>query len=177
MNLNTSVSVSAIMDKQRVIFPVVALILAFLLGNSMYKTQKAKVEMVKQEIEKENKINALIKEVKVKGQNFSEFKDKVGKKDSISVMQKISAYAAKAKIKLPTLSPLMSKSEDFLTSLPFSMRAEGSYHAIADFVSMLESSKDNLRITHFLLSKSPKDNDKGENLSADITVCAVFIAE
>ncbi|MEK6715768.1 MAG: type 4a pilus biogenesis protein PilO [Candidatus Omnitrophota bacterium] len=177
-NLLKNLDISVIMDKQRLIIPFIGLFIAFIFSTNLYKAQQLKIESVKKQIVEEEKIDQLLKLLKIQDRKFSEYKNMFGAKDFSLIMQKISEFAASSDTKIISFNPLTKFNTGILTNLPLRVKVEGSYHKIGNFLSRIESSADILKIVSFRLSKTSSSSaGSDEALSADIQINAVYISE
>ena len=181
MNLEKNIDIAVLLDKQKLILPIITFVITLIISNNIYKAQRSKEESFKQEIREEEKLSELIEVIKIRERKFSQAKEIFGLKDPSVIMQRISGFAAGSRIKILSFSPLQAVTSDVLEVLPFNLRVEGSYHELGNFISKVESAADILKIARFNLSQSGGEARSGrqgeESLVADILINAVFLAE
>lgn len=171
-----NMDISSVMQKQKIILPIITFLITLMMAKNIYQGQRLKLESIKQQIGEEGRISELVKTIKAQNDKLSEYREKYGPKDYSLIMQEISGFAAAAGIKILSLSPLSVIRSDILQIFPFSLRIEGSYHKIGDFIAKVESSANLLRISKFQLSQSGSGG-KEEVLGVSLTINALSLVE
>lgn len=178
MEINKDLSMSQLLEKQRIMFPLVIFFLAFLIVGKIYKSQNLVLASIKEKINEEQETAKLVDLVKIRHENFVKHKNKYALKDASLLMQEISQGAAESGVRMLSLAPLSPVMSDIFRILPFSLKVQGDYHKIGEFISRIESSADSaFKVANFNLSPSESSSKKAEVLNADITINATGLAE
>lgn len=181
IDVTKNIDIATILGKQKLIVPIITLLITVIVSNNVYKAQKIRVDYLKQQMKEDKKINDLIKVVKIQEKKFSEYENIFSMRDTSIIMKEVSEFAATSGVKILLFNPLSTIISEILKIMPLNLKIEGSYHEIGDFISKIESSDDVLSIADFQLSKSDPEREGGgekkEILNANIVINAVFLRE
>ncbi|MFQ5680608.1 MAG: type 4a pilus biogenesis protein PilO [Candidatus Omnitrophota bacterium] len=172
MDLSKNIDIASIMEKQRIIIPVIILILSLVVGNKIYKNRQSEINATRDDIKQGKIINDLIEVIADQEDVFSRYQDKFYPKEPAEIMREISDAAAAAGIRVFSFDPRERIKTDALRISSFRLKVRGGYHNIGDFIASIESLDDVLTIDSFKLSYS--DRLEKDGLDADILIKAVF---
>ncbi|UCB57504.1 MAG: type 4a pilus biogenesis protein PilO [Candidatus Omnitrophota bacterium] len=140
--------------KGTIIF-ILILFLAFRIGyGGIYKSNLKKIESVKSQIEEEKKKNEVLGiisllERKIKAHQERSFSVAEG----TQILDRISRMAERLGIKIEAFNPLSAEEKEYYVELPLKIPFSCDYHQLGEFLSLIESSKEFIRVKELRMRK------------------------
>ncbi len=119
---------------------IVILFVALFIAHKLYVGQQQLMQRLNAEKENEIKKNAELETIGKLEKRFVAYKKYLNQKDLTSAMETISTLAQSSRVRIVSVRPADEKKDAVFAvySLNYKVQA-GSYHALGDFVSRLES--------------------------------------
>jgi len=142
INLSTNINrqlLEKFIQRKDVIFTLVVLVVAFLIGRSVSKNIYQKVVLSQGQIESQKKVNESVAELVVLRGKFDEYKKNLPEDiNAFTALDRINNLARRVGIRLISVTPLEARDKMVYWEFPLNIRLEANYQDLASFVKTLE---------------------------------------
>ncbi|MFH1045395.1 MAG: type 4a pilus biogenesis protein PilO [Candidatus Omnitrophota bacterium] len=163
-------------QQELTVFAMVLFLAAIFGYNGVYKYHKGQVDMLKGQIDSEQKKNELLQEMSILDAKLKNYKDRSFVSTEITpLIDKISTFTSESGIDIDTFNPQpLLRREDYI-GIALSFPLSCTYHKFGKFMSLLESNKEFIRVESVKIQKPIIVNPQESVLPKfDITVSGYY---
>jgi len=160
--------------KNIVINAAVILVALFIASNFIYKKQQAEMSVLQEKKQDEEKKNKILNDISPIVIQIEGYKALLAKKDPRVVISSITEMAKAVGVKITSIRPGQEeKSGDYVkSSFDLTVQVE-SYHALGNFISMIESYND----VYLVDSVDIRANSQSSGLTVNLSISTISNSE
>ena len=157
---------------------ITIVILALLLGRSIYQQQIKVADSLKQRKETEEKRNIVLKEIKQLEKKIQGYNNFVNRKDISVAMNIMSEIARDFSLNVISIKPEAQEEKPTYTRHFFALKLEtDNYHHLGKFISKLESRSELYSVESLRINPVYSADQQKKWLNIDLTVSTILLKE
>lgn len=119
------------------------ILLILLFANILYKQQDKKVRLLQEKRDLAAKKGEVLKGISQLEEKIKAYNELLAGKEVSQSINALSGFASQTGIKINSIKPFPQKEMDYYVRIPFDLSLTApDYHALAEFISMVESAED-----------------------------------
>lgn len=128
--------------KKLLLISIIIIVVALIVGNSIFRTQSARVERLKAKVAQEKQKNRILIGIQKIEDEINSFLPRLlPKKDQDWLRRQATRIANESNVEILSISPKSPQDRGLYVWLPIGMEVECGYHQLGNFISLLESSR------------------------------------
>ena len=146
LNLTSKIDIKQLIFELRsrkdITFTIIVLIASLFFSGTINKNLSAKAALLRQEIEKQKKINSSSVVLKELQDKFTDYQKSMPEEiNAYTALEKINKIAAENDVRLVSVAPGETKDKSVYVEHPLNIKLEGYYPQLAGFVTKIEGFK------------------------------------
>lgn len=160
--------------KELIVFGTLIIFAYLIGGRAIYASYLHKIDALSSQIEDEQKKNEIIADISILDKKAKVYKQRSFSASELTqVLDKVSALAQQAEIKIETFNPLAALDKEKYIELPIQLPLRCSYHQLGKFLSLLESNQEFIKVKKLKVYKSSGASQNEPEV--DLTLYGIYL--